>query len=302
MIARRQKIMLLLLTLLLLVAGSGWPKPAAAQGIPVTPTNNASSYWARWIMEMDFTDNQVNARWTVFVGLFDPQGQMFIKDQKTETINCTPIGNVKIDQEEAYFDGASYLSCAVPSFYDAVQALFGTMPFNPELFNNQYCKCKNPQPWVAADLTLFEPRGASPLVYQVDNAMQFNITQSNNIATSHLLLNDGAPVPTQLDWPINFDIGNQLWSGSGAPNFLLMTDPNWYQFLSSDFYNIAQKLSLGDYFHWADTVPQGSIFTHETDFLMTNQATTFLVGYNGQTYFTGKIRKLAWDPPCVPKD
>lgn len=299
MIARLRKTILILLTMLLLLTATGWTQPAAAQDA------KDNTYWARWSMEIDFEKDQVNARWTVFIGATDSNGEMFIKNQKSQSIACTTIGNLVIKDGVANFDGSTYLDCLVPSFYDAVQDLAGdAMPFPDTIFNTQTCKCKNPRPWVAADLTVTGPSGVmNPLVYQVDNDMQFAVTQdSSYMATSHLLLNDGKPVQEALNWPINLDRGNQLWSGSGAPNFLVMTDPAWYQFLNADFYTIATQLLLDDYFHWADTAPQGIIFNQDADFYMTNEKTNFWVGYNGQSHFTGQLRKLAWDPPCGPQD
>jgi hypothetical protein len=32
---------------------------------------------------------------------------------------------------------------------------------------------------------------------------------------------------------------------------------------------------------------------------ITNLPTTFLVGYDGNEHFVGKIKKLAWDPGCT---
>lgn len=298
----RKTIVILLMVLLMVV--TGWLQPAAAQTIVVTPAGG-ETYWARWTVEMDFANDAINARWTVFLGKTDEKGQMYIEKQNSELINCVTVGKVRIEKGEAILEGAGHFACTIPSFYDAVTKLLdgAPMPFPAESFTNQSCSCKNPRPWVAADVTLSPTNTLpNPLVYQEDNAMQFVITQSGLLATSHLLLNGGAPVPQQLSWHINFDQGNQLWSGSGAPNFLLMTDPSWHQFLSADFYNLAQKLSLSEYLHWANTAPQGVVFDHDVDFQMTNQKTTFLVGYNGDAHFVGRIRKLAWDPPCGPQD
>lgn len=303
MISHLRTMMITLFTLLLMVV-TGWLQPAAAQAIVVTPTNG-ESYWARWTVEMDFPNDTINARWTVFLGKMDGTGQMYIENQMTEGINCTPVGNVQIKNGEAILDGTSHFECVIPSFYEAVEKLLdgAPMPFPPERFTNQSCSCKNPRPWVAADVTLSPTNTKpNPLVYQEDNAMQFVITQAGLMATSHLLLNDGAAVPEQLAWHINFDVGNQLWSGSGTPNFLLMAEPSWQKSLSADFYALAQKLSLSEFLHWANTAPDGVVFDHDVAFEMTNEQTIFLVGYNGNDHFVGKIRKLAWDPPCGPQD
>lgn len=299
-----RKTILTSLTLLLLLATTGWLQSAAAQEIVVEQQGAEKSYWARWTMEMDFANDQVNARWTVFLGETDAQGEMFITNQQSESIACDIIGKVTIAGEEATFDGTGHLTCLIPSFYEAVKALAGgNMPFPDTIFSPTICKCQNPLPWIAADLTLATPDGLlAPLVYQVDQAMEFAILKEGDLATSHLLLNQGAPVSETLQWPINLDRGNQLWSGSGVPNFLLMADSSWAYSLSEKFYDIANQLSLADYFHWADTAPQGVVFSNTASFSMTNEQTIFLVGFNGQDHFTGKIKRLAWDPPCGPQD
>ena len=298
MISPLRKTILVLCTMLLWLTATGWTQPAAAQD------DKDNTYWARWSMEIDFENDTVNARWTVFLGATDSHGEMYIKNQKTQLIACKTIGNIPIKNGVANFDGTSHLECPVPSFYAAVAALAGgSMPFPDTIFNPQVCKCKNPRPWVAADLTVGNPSGViSPLVYQADNDMQFAVIQdSNYMATSLLTLNDGEKVNEVLSWPINLD-GNQIWSGSGAPNFLVMTDPAWYQFLNADFYTLAKQLSLDDYFHWANTAPQGIIFNQDAEFHMTNESTIFMVGYNEQNHFVGQLKKLAWDPPCGPQD
>ena len=171
------------------------------------------------------------------------------------------------------------------------------MPF-PESFNKE-CECVNPIPWVAADLTLSTVNGQHPILYHMEQAIQFSIIREGDLAFSRLQLNKGELLPQDLTWPAAGD-GNQLWSGSGISSFLLMTDAGWFKFLGEKFYDLAAGLTGKEYLLWANTAPDGAVFGHETKFSMTSQPTTFLVGYDLNSHFVGKIRKLSWDPSCTP--
>jgi hypothetical protein len=302
MLTLLRKTMLVLLTMAIMLAGFG---PAAIQATPTAYADVKSGYWAKWTAQIDFRNNLVNARWTIFLGRYADNGEPVIEKQKTQPLECIPVGNLIIKDEEAIFDGTSHLECAIPNFYNALTQLLDgkPMPFSPKHFNGEFCQCKNPLPWVAADVVVTSDI-TSPILYQIDNNMQFYTTPDDGEGASHLLLEKGAALPQQLSWPIDVEKGNQLWSGGGMPLFLAMTKDSawWYDFLSPKFYDMAQTLSSDHYFHWANTEPEGLVFDHSTDFKMTNQATTFLVGYDNTTHFTGKLRKLAWDPPCVPSD
>jgi hypothetical protein len=299
MISLLRKTVLTLLTTVLMLTATGWVGPATFRFTPVARAGAASTYWSKWTVELDFANGDVNAIWTVFLGEYDADGKMVIQTKMSQPITCTPYGNFKIDGGEAIFDGASYLACAIPNYYDAVEKLLDgkPMPFG-ESFHT-HCECVNPVPWVAVDLTLTTPDRYQPILYHVDQALQFFITWNADLATTHLLLNNGAALPQQLSWPVQGD-GNQLWSGSGAPAFLLTTNSGWFKFLGDKFYDIMPNLSMKDYFHWANSAPTGVTFTHSTNFQMTSQPTTFLVGYDTHTHFVGKIRKLSWDPSCQP--
>lgn len=305
MVSILRKTVLALLTATLLFAMTGWVELTAGQPATVARAQDAEKLWAKWKVEMDFRNNQVNAVWTVFVGSYDSKGQMNIKLTKSETLTCKVQGNLLIKNEEALFDGASHLECLIPSYYGAVMQLVGDQASTfPDTFKQQ-CSCVNPRPWVAADLTLSTSSRHSPLLYQVDNALQFYIgldrVGDQVLATSNLLLNNGEVLPQVLSWPVNFTTGNQLWSGYDTSSFLLMTDSNWFQFLPTSFYQLAKNLSAEQYLHWAN--PNYNLsYEYSTKFAMPSQPTTFLVGYDTQNHFVGKLRKLAWDPGCGPQD
>lgn len=292
----RKPLLVLFNTLLLFLIGWGGPMT-----LPATSVAHAKGveYWARWKVELDFANDQINANWIVMIGNFDADGTMQITAKHAEWITCTPYGNFTIKNGEAIFDGTSYLECAIPSYYATVAKLFGgqPLPFSPEF--SSYCSCVNPVPWVAADLTLTSPVGMNPLVYQVDRAMAFKLERTGDVAISHLLLNDSKPVAQALQWLVASD-GNQLWSGSGTPIFQVITDPGSYSYLPKTFYEAIEGLPVEDYVHWANTVAQPLVFTDATEFKMTSQPTTFLVGYDTKHFFVGKVRKLSWDPSCDP--
>lgn len=292
----RKPLLVLLLTAFLLT--TNWLGPRAWQSAPPARAQEIA-YWAKWRVELDFVNNQINANWIVTIGEYGLNDEMIITAKSATPIPCTPHGNITINDEEANFDGASYLECAIPSYYAAVVALLDgqPLPFYPEF--DDYCECTNPIPWVTADLTLANPVGMNPLVHHIDKAMSFKIERMGDMATSHLLLNGSTPVPQQLSWTVS-DRGNQVWSGSGTPAFLATTDQGSYHFLPDAFYQAIEGLGIADYLHWADTVPQGLVFTHSTKFTMTSQPTTFLVGSDTKHFFVGKLRNLSWDPSCDP--
>lgn len=305
MVLLLRKIGMPLLAATLLFATTGWIEVTALLPTTAVRAESKEKLWAKWKVEMDFRHNQVNAVWTVFVGSYDNTGQMIVKLTKSEAVPCKTQGNVTFQNAEAIFDGTGHLECLVPSYYGAVLQLVGDQASAfPDTFKQQ-CACVNPRPWVAADLTLSTANRVSPLLYQIDNAMQFYTvlerTGDQLSATSHLLLNQGEALPQVLAWPVNLLQGNQLWSGYDTSAFLLMTDSSWFQFLPVDFYQLAKSVSAEKYLHWAN--PNHHLaFAYSTKFAMTSQPTTFLVGYDKQTHFVGKLKKLAWDPGCGPQD
>lgn len=305
MIPVLRKTLMTLLAASLLFATTGWLEAISLLPVATVRAEGKENLWAKWKVEMDFRNNQVNAVWTVFVGAYDSTGQMIVKLTKSEAVSCKVQGNVIIQNEEAIFDGASHLECLIPSYYDAVMQLVGQQATAfPDTFKQQ-CSCVNPRPWVAADFTLSTANRVSPLLYQIDNAMQFytvlDRTSDQFNATSNLLLNQGEALPQVLSWPVNLVQGNQIWSGYDTSSFLLMTDSSWFQFLPVDFYELAKSLAADQYLHWSN--PNYNLaFAYSTKFAMPSQPTTFFVGYDTHTHFVGKLRKLAWDPGCGPQD
>lgn len=305
MVPMLRKVLITLLTASLLFTMTGWLEAISLLPPTIVRAEGKEKLWAKWKVEMDFQHNQVNAVWTVFVGTYDSNGQMTVKLTKSEAVPCKVQGNVIFQNDEAIFDGASHLECLIPSYYGVVMQLVGDQGAAfPDTFKQQ-CECVNPRPWVAADLTLSTANRVSPLLYQIDNAMQFytvlDRTGDQLNATSNLLLNQGEALPQVLSWPVNLGQGNQIWSGYDTSSFLLMTDNNWFQFLSADFYQLAKGLTAEKYLHWANPTYQLD-FAYSTKFAMTSQPTIFLVGYDTHTHFVGKLRKLAWDPGCGPQD
>lgn len=300
-----RKIVMTLLTATLLFATAGWSEISAWRPTAVARAEEKEQLWAKWKVEMDFRNNAVNAVWTVFVGAYDSNGQLNVKLTKSETLSCKAQGNLIIQNEEATFDGTSHLECLIPSYYGAVMQLAGDQAGAfPDTFKKE-CSCVNPRPWVAADFTLSTANRVSPLLYQIDNALQFytvlDRTSDQLNATSNLLLNQGEALPQTLSWPVNLVQGNQIWSGYDTNSFLLMTDSSWFQFLPVDFYELAKSLAADQYLHWAN--PNYNLaFAYSTKFAMPSQPTTFFVGYDTHTHFVGKLRKLAWDPGCGPQD
>lgn len=305
MISILRKTGLALVTAMLLFITMGWVEISAWRPTTVARAEEKEQLWAKWKVEMDFRNNEINAVWTVFVGTYDSNGQMNVKLTQSETLSCKAQGNLLIQNAEATFDGTSHLECLIPSYYGAVMQLAGDQASAfPDTFKKE-CSCVNPRPWVAADLTLSTATRRSPLLYQIDNAMQFYIgldrAGDQFSATSNLLLNNGETLPQVLSWPVNFAEGNQIWSGYDTSSFLLMTDSNWFQFLPTGFYQLAKSIGAEQYLHWAN--PNYNLaYAYSTKFAMPSQPTTFLVGYDKQTHFVGKLRKLAWDPGCGPQD
>jgi hypothetical protein len=272
--------------------------------------SDGMDYWARWKLELDFTQGQINALWTVFIGESDTTQSppaMKILAKTSYSISCVPQGTFAIAGNEAIFDGRGYLECKLPSFYHEAIALAKDANIDPALLEKfmEHCECVNALPWVTADLTVDPSESANPVLHEISGAMDFYtpLTSANNgtIQAKSVLRLNGQTIENPNGQPFAWTLqgaGNQIWSGPGVHSFLLLNDPSWASFLAPSFYAAAQSVPVDSFFHWEN----GSTpltFASEHGLNITNLETVFTIGYDGANFFVGKMRKLGFDPGCT---
>ncbi|MEZ4733378.1 MAG: hypothetical protein R3E79_40295 [Caldilineaceae bacterium] len=263
--------------------------------------------WARWKLAFDFTGRDVAPKWTVAIGQTDlttSPPTMQILTQSTQTIYCTPHNSFTVTMGEAIFDGNGYLECKLPSFYHTAAALAAGIGLAGELGERfmERCECTNPIPWVTADLTVApHSESKNPLIHEINGAFDFAVpvaraSSGAPTASSKLSLNREEIGPA-YSWLVR-ENSNQIWSGLGAQSFLALDTPAWSTFLPKSFYAIAQSTTNHQFLQWENATPPLT-FSTRSSLRMTNQETTFFIGYDGQDHFIGKLRKLAFDPGCT---
>lgn len=275
-----------------------------------TVQGNEVEVWARWKLELDFTNGAIEANWTVAVGETDTSGSLpVIKPgpQETATITCIPHGSFQLDKQEAIFDGNGYLECKIPSFYHKALALAAQAELQDELAKKFYehCSCVNPVPWITGDLTVDPSGSPNPVLYEANGALVFYTPLLPDMAqaVSDLRLNGQSLQQangTPLIWPVKRE-GNLIWSGIGVDFFEQLKDPSWATFLDNTTFATAAKDTLpGDFLDWeGNSNPVNFAVPTGTEFTITNKETTLLIGYDGTQHFVGKIRKLGVDPGCT---
>jgi hypothetical protein len=259
--------------------------------------------WAHWTLQVDFDNQQINARWTVAIGEFvagaSPAMQTLVR--KTQPIDCLPQGSFQIINNEAIFDGSGHLKCHIPSFYHEAMALAAGAGLTLGEKFMERCECVNPVPWLTSDLTVATARSANPIVHEVNGAFSFytpaTLGHDGSLqATSNMLIN-GQPFDPSFAWTVRPN-GNQIWSGTGTESYIVLGDHSWGDFLGPSFYVAARSTPADDFLHW-ENANGAQTFPTSSKMSITNQPTTFLVGYDGKEHFVGKIKKLAWDPGCT---
>lgn len=265
-------------------------------GAPVQA--GSGDLWARWLLQLDFTNNEINALWTVAIGEYDASvwPGMKIIAKTAEKVECTPQGSFFIVNDEAIFDGKGYLECPIPSFYHTAIDLAKGAGHELDKRFLERCECVNPIPWITADLTVAPSESPNPIVHEVNGAFDFYTPLSGGLQASSNLLLNGQPIASGPAWTLR-DNGNQIWSGTGTESFMVMGDPNWSN-LGPGFVQAAQNTPVDHVLHW-ENANGGNIFPDASAMYITNLATTFTIGFDGSNYFVGKIKKLAWDPGCT---
>jgi len=267
-------------------------------GMGATAQAQSTGLWARWLLQLDFAEKEINAVWTVAIGESDPTvwPSMKIIAQQSKKIECKPQGSFYIVNDEAIFDGKGYLECPIPSFYHAALDLAKETGQNLDERFLERCECVNPIPWITADLTVVPSESPNPIIHESNGAFDFYTPLIGGTqATSNLLLN-GQPIAPSAPWDLRAN-GNQIWSGTGTESFMVMSDPSWSN-LGPGFVQAAQNTPVDHFLHW-ENANGADIFPDESKMNITNLATIFTIGFDGSNYFVGKIKKLAWDPGCT---
>lgn len=250
--------------------------------------------WARWILELDFSQRNY-ATWRLVAGydntaVSPPMPVIVTEIVKDITATCRQVGTLRIDQGAALFDGAGYLACDLPSFVDELAALQSGLPLAGD------CRCTTPDPFIYADLTLTRQTSFStnPLFYE--DSFRFHVPLTGKRSASSQWWLDGQTVPA-YSWPLQSS-GNALFSGVGAQYFVAgQTSATPINQPALDL--AIQSTPTNHFLHWANSAT-ASHFTWNSPFTMTTEETTVYIGYNPTThnYLQGELRHLVVDPPC----
>lgn len=270
--------------------------------------NSTIEYWTTWKLELDFTQGDTAANWTVFLGSTDtsttPPTKAILSTYTTD-IKCAPHGNFQISGGEAIFDGQSHLECALPSYYHVALDLAQKLG-DEKLIKKitEHCTCVGPIPWVTGDVTIEPSELANPLIYEINGDFTFAtpLVPGTLHASSNLYLNGQLMQPTNgtpYGWPIK-NTGNVIWSGFGVETFALLKDAGWAAFLdNTSFASAAQNTPAAHYLAWEASGAPQNFALPDLKFSLTNLETTILIGSDGDNHFVGKMRKLGFDPGCT---
>lgn len=90
---------------------------------------------AKWYTHAFVDNGQLVVEWTVEIGYTTGYPQQWIMTNSSKTkLKCFSSGNPQINSTSIYFDGASFIKCAVPSFANEVKRLSnGSINLEPVL-------------------------------------------------------------------------------------------------------------------------------------------------------------------------
>lgn len=239
-----------------------WPAMAMAS----SPVPNG----AIWIIDYDFTNQTVDAKLTVKVGIFQ-DGKMILETaSRTLPLECTEVGALNPHSDGLEFDGSSYLECDFPDIAPIAYKLSkGQLSLAPTgLAIN---------PYIEADFAI-DPNAASPNELPPTLFHHPNIT----LRVSPDANNNNAALGMRVGGAHSWSDPYQLSGGIDVTlsSLKLQNSPFRYQpiFVANEEELVAYGNNL--------TTPHS----------ISTGAATIYVGMNG---FTGVISRMRIDPPCI---
>jgi hypothetical protein len=213
-----------------------------------------------WSLDFDF-EKSFDGLLTINVGPWEDGELTGITESSTKTVSCTPMGAVTLDKGDAVFTGADYLKCS--------------MDLATVVWNNHKLKV-NPTDNYGSILMRARVYGAAntlaPIFIHPNAAYHLDFSQTFMVTPKELLSNG---------------------AGLSQANFAGVTINSWqtYTFL----YRCISHGGPCD----ATLSTAGQTQVLPTAGVRTNFATgptTFYIGYDGGSYFTGRISALRVDP------
>ncbi|MCB0035538.1 MAG: hypothetical protein KDE51_16010 [Anaerolineales bacterium] len=236
------------------------------------PTAAYQTRWARWTIDLDFANNELNDELFIEVGHETQSGDLIVELTNTVDLDCKLVGNVAISNEEATFGQGDYIVCSMPSLIKEVASMTRGKFDLP-------AGCPVEDPWIEAELTAAAGEGVefgAPLFYRPD--LQFGATLVSGGGKAHIqFIVDGA------------GSGSSLYAADGGIDTI---SAHWTQ-VNATTYTPSFT---------ANGTPLTAVPNQVTGQLeLTNHATEIYFGYSPDfnTYFEGTLRSIRIDPPCI---
>ena len=264
----------------LLLVGIGLFALFCLIGNATTPSVQAAARerWARWQIETAFPNDKIDTRLIIQFGYTDQNGNDHVYREEHFPAACQTVGNLIIQDEEAIFDGSSYISCDV----DSIQERVLEMSNGAVLLQDQ---CLAKRPYTIADLTIEK----TPIYSGYNNP----ILQREDMAVAVPY----DPVSEQAEMIVSY--GNI--SAHSFPFNTTGTEQELRAIFQNNDFQIRPKFKVDGVI-----IPSSPAVLPSTPIMLSNLESTITIGYGvsatGQeSYFEGKLRYLLDDPHCDGK-
>lgn len=213
-----------------------------------------------WSLDFSF-DKDYNGLLTIEVGPWKDGELVEVKETSTAVVPCTPVGAVALDNGEAVFKGAGHLQC--------------TMNLAQVVSDNHGLKI--------ADVDIYESIVVHAKVKTTTNALAPIFTHPNATYAIDFTQNGAAT------------LSQSLWNNAGVlqaiyPN---VSTADWQDYYY-EYICIAHGGPCDAYFGISGQIQGMPTAGGRTRFA--TGPTTFEIGRNGGTYFSGRINSLIVDP------
>ncbi len=232
-------------------------------------------HWVRWQIVTAFPNDQIDTRLIIQFGHMDNNNDPIIDRQEDFPATCTTVGNLVIQNEEAIFDGSSYIICKI----DSIQTRVSEMSKGAILLPDQ---CAAKRPFTMAELTIeknpLNANSTNPVFQRED--MEFAVPYDSGNETAEMVVSYGG-VTAQSDPFVATGANQELKS---------LFQDNRVQIRPK--FNIDGVLT-----------PSNPSVLASQPIILSNLESTITIGYavsgagKGE-YFEGKLIYLKNDPHC----
>lgn len=246
-------------------------------GTTTTPLVQAApgDHWVRWQIETAFPNNQIDTRLIIQFGHMDSSNDPVIDRQEDFPATCNTVGNLVIQNEEAIFDGSSYIVCDV----DSIKARVLEMSKGAILLPDQ---CAAKRPYTIADLIIedspINANSKNPVFQRED--MELAVPFDNVSGTAEMVVSYGG-ITAQSDPFLTTGAEQELKS---------LFQDNRVQ--------IRPKFKIDGVL-----TPSNPSVLASQPIILSNLESTITIGYavsgaGQEEYFEGKLSYLLDDPHC----